>query len=81
MEISIQMRIFIPPIKLNALNGILFMTHCTISNEKAYVLNTPKQHGSFAFEGGIYHSYESYLTEENIKSIHKLLPNTMGDKK
>ena len=49
---------------------------------KAYVLNTRKQHGSFAFEGGIYHILMSlYLTEENIKSIHKLLPNTMGDKK
>ena len=77
------MRIFIPLNKTERLmNGILFMTqNCTISNRKAYVLNTRKQHGSFASEGGIYHSHESYLTEENIKSIQVAISIQWATKK
>lgn len=79
-----QMRIFIPLNKTerHEWNFIYDTSLYDFKPGKAYVLNTRKQHGSFAFEGGIYHILMSlYLTEENIKSIHKLLPNTMGDKK
>ena len=41
-----------------------------------YVLNTRKQHGSFAFEGGIYHVLMSiYITEHNVKTVMNMLPN------
>lgn len=79
-----QMRIFIPLNKtdIHQWNFIYDQDLKYFKPGRAYILNTRKQHGSFAFEGGIYHILMSlYLTENNLKAIHSMLPNTMGDKR
>lgn len=77
--INPQFRIFIP---LNKTNTDQF---CFIYDDKLvkfkpgvpYILNTRKSHGSFAMEDQIYHILMSvYLTDNNLKTVSKLLPNT-----
>ena len=73
-----QFRIFIPLNKTEDHEWV-FIYDGQMTRFKSgvpYILNTRKQHGSFAMADGIYHILMSvYLNEENIKTIGKMLPN------
>lgn len=73
-----QLRIFIP-LNKTQIHEWCFIYGQEVANFKpgrAYILNTRKQHGSFAMTDDIYHVLMSvYLTENNLKTIIKLLPN------
>jgi hypothetical protein len=77
-----QFRIFIP------LNKTETHEWCFIYDDKLvkfkpgipYILNTRKVHGSFSFDDDIYHVLMSlYLTEKNMETIAKMLPNCRED--
>ena len=73
-----QMRIFIPLNKtaVHKWNFIYDTQRVEFKPGVPYILNTRKQHGSFAFEGGIYHVLMSvYLTENNLRTVMNMLPN------
>ena len=73
-----QIRIFIPLNKteIHQWNFLYEERRVEFKPGVPYVLNTRKQHGSFAMEGGIYHILMSlYLTEANLKTIINSLPN------
>ncbi len=73
-----QIRIFIPLNKtdVHEWNFIYDDRRVTFKAGKPYVLNTRKQHGSFAFEDDIYHVLMSLrLTENNLKEIMQMVPN------
>jgi hypothetical protein len=73
-----QMRIFIPLNKteVHEWNFIYNTELYKFKPGKAYILNTRKQHGSFAMTSGIYHILMSvYLTETNLKTVMNMLPN------
>jgi len=73
-----QIRIFIPLNKteIHQWNFLYDTKRVEFKPGVPYVLNTRKQHGSFAMEGGIYHILMSlYLTEDNLKTIINSLPN------
>ena len=73
-----QIRIFIPLNKteIHQWNFLYDTKRVEFKPGVPYVLNTRKQHGSFAMEGGIYHILMSlYLTEANLKTIINSLPN------
>ena len=73
-----QMRIFIPLNKtqIHEWNFIYDTKRVEFKPGVPYILNTRKQHGSFAFEGGIYHVLMSvYLTENNLRTVMNMLPN------
>jgi hypothetical protein len=73
-----QFRIFIPLNKTND-NEWVFMYDDRLARFKPgrpYILNTRKQHGSFAMVDGIYHILMSvHLNQENLKTIASMLPN------
>ena len=73
-----QMRIFIPLNKtaIHEWNFIYDDRRVEFKEGVPYVLNTRKQHGSFAMDNDIYHVLMSvYLTENNLKTIMNMLPN------
>lgn len=73
-----QMRIFIPLNKtdVHEWNFIYNTERVTFKPGVPYILNTRKQHGSFAFVDDIYHILMSvYLTENNLKTVMNMLPN------
>jgi len=73
-----QMRIFIPLNKtaIHEWNFIYDDKRVEFKEGVPYVLNTRKQHGSFAMDNDIYHVLMSvYLTENNLKTIMNMLPN------
>ena len=73
-----QMRVFIPLNKtqVHEWNFIYNTDRVEFKPGVPYILNTRKQHGSFAFESGIYHVLMSiYLTEHNLKTVMNMLPN------
>ena len=73
-----QIRIFIPLNKtdIHEWNFIYDDRRVTFKPGKPYVLNTRKQHGSFAFEDGIYHVLMSLnLTHNNLEQIMRMVPN------
>jgi len=73
-----QMRIFIPLNKtaIHEWNFIYDTQRVEFKPGVPYILNTRKQHGSFAFDDGIYHVLMSvYLTENNLKTVMDMLPN------
>ncbi len=73
-----QIRIFVPLNKteIHQWNFLYDTKRVEFKPGVPYVLNTRKQHGSFAMEGGIYHILMSlYLTEANLKTIINSLPN------
>lgn len=73
-----QMRIFIPLNKtdVHQWNFIYNTELHHFKPAKPYILNTRKQHGSFAMVDGIYHILMSvFITEENIKTVQNMLPN------
>ena len=73
-----QIRIFVPLNKteIHQWNFLYDTERVEFKPGVPYVLNTRKQHGSFAMEGGIYHILMSlYLTESNLKTIINSLPN------
>lgn len=73
-----QMRIFIPLNKtaVHEWNFIYGESRVPFKAGVPYVLNTRKQHGSFAMTDGIYHILMSvYLTENNLKTVMNMLPN------
>jgi hypothetical protein len=73
-----QMRIFIPLNKtaIHEWNFIYDTQRVEFKPGVPYILNTRKQHGSFAVEGGIYHILMSvYLTENNLRTVMNMLPN------
>jgi len=73
-----QFRIFIPLNKTDD-HEWAFMYDDRLARFKAgrpYILNTRKQHGSFAMADGIYHILMSvYLNQDNLKTIASMLPN------
>jgi hypothetical protein len=73
-----QIRIFIPLNKtaVNEWNFIYEDKRVEFKPGVPYILNTRKQHGSFAMTDGIYHILMSvFLTENNLKTIISMLPN------
>lgn len=73
-----QMRIFIPLNKTDVSdwNFIYDTRRETFKPGVPYILNTRKQHGSFAFTGGIYHVLMSlHISEHNVKTVMNMLPN------
>jgi len=73
-----QMRIFIPLNKtaIHEWNFIYDDKRVEFKEGVPYVLNTRKQHGSFAMDNDIYHVLMSvYLTENNLKTVMDMLPN------
>jgi hypothetical protein len=73
-----QIRIFIPLNKtaVNEWNFIYEDKRVEFKPGVPYILNTRKQHGSFAMADGIYHILMSvFLTESNLKTIISMLPN------
>jgi hypothetical protein len=73
-----QMRIFIPLNKtqVHEWNFIYNTELFHFKPGRAYIINTRKQHGSFAMSDDIYHVLMSvYLTTENIKTVMNMLPN------
>ena len=73
-----QMRVFIPlnKVDVHEWNFIYNTERVLFKPGVPYILNTRKQHGSFAFEGGIYHVLMSiYITEHNVKTVMNMLPN------
>ena len=73
-----QMRIFIP-LNKTELHEWAFIYDKQLAPFKAgkpYLLNTKKQHGSFAFVDDIYHILMGvYINPHNFKVITNLLPN------
>ena len=77
-----QIRVFIPLNKteVHEWNFIYGEERVPFKAGKPYILNTRKQHGSFAMVDGIYHVVMSiYLTEANVKAIFKMMPNCKED--
>lgn len=73
-----QMRIFIPlnAIEVHEWNFIYDTKRVQFKPGVPYILNTRKQHGSFAFVDDIYHILMSvHITEQNIRKVTGLLPN------
>ena len=73
-----QMRIFIPLNKtaIHEWNFIYDDKRVEFKEGVPYVLNTRKQHGSFAMDNDIYHVLMSvYLTENNLKTVMDMPPN------
>ena len=74
-----QMRIFIPLNKTDIHEWTFIYNEERVPFEagKAYILNTRKQHGSFTMVNGVFHILMSvYLTENNLKAVQSMLPNT-----
>lgn len=74
-----QMRIFIPLNKTDVHEWAFIYNETRVPFEagKAYILNTRKQHGSFTMVNGVFHILMSvYLTENNLKAVQSMLPNT-----
>ena len=74
-----QMRIFIPLNKTDVHEWAFIYDEKRVPFEagKAYILNTRKQHGSFTMVNGVFHILMSvYLTENNLKAVQSMLPNT-----
>ena len=73
-----QMRIFIP-LNKTELHEWAFIYDKQLAPFKAgkpYLLNTKKQHGSFAFVNDIYHILMGvYINPHNFKVVTDLLPN------
>ena len=73
-----QMRIFIP-LNKTELHEWAFIYDKQLAPFKAgkpYLLNTKKQHGSFAFVNDIYHILMGvYINPHNFKVVTNLLPN------
>ena len=73
-----QMRIFIP-LNKTELHEYAFIYDKNIVELKAgraYLLNTKKQHGSFAMVDGIYHILMGiYINPHNFRVVTDLLPN------
>ena len=73
-----QMRIFIPlnATEVHQWNFIYDTERVQFKPGVPYILNTRKQHGSFAFVDDIYHILMSvYITEQNLRKVTGLLPN------
>ena len=73
-----QIRIFIPLNKtdVSQWNFIYENKRIDFKPGVPYILNTRKQHGSFAMSDDIYHILMSvFLTENNLKTIISMLPN------
>ena len=73
-----QMRVFIPLNKtqVHEWNFVYDKELYHFKPGRAYVLNTRKQHGSFAMADDIYHVLLSiYLTRENLRTVMGMLPN------
>ncbi len=73
-----QIRIFIPLNKteVHEWNFIYNTERAEFKPGVPYILNTRKQHGSFAMADGIYHVLMSlHISEHNLKTIMNMLPN------